>query len=261
MLLTLRHAVRKALRRTGFDLVRFTPAPGPRVALQKAYPDFAEEHLETILQVLPYTLTSPERLYVLIEAAKYICARSIEGAIVECGVWKGGSMMAVARTLAALHSTERDLHLFDTYDGMTPPTDADNLWDGRSAAAVLSMSSKADPHSYWSAAPLDGVKEVMSRTRYPSERIHYVVGRVEDTIPEQAPKRIALLRLDTDFYESTRHELHYLFPRLIRGGVLIIDDYGHWTGARKAVDEYLSQVHGIGPLCRVDYTGRIAVKL
>ena len=94
-------------------------------------------------------------------------------------------------------------------------------------------------------------------TGYPAERLHFVEGKVEDTIPEQAPERIALLRLDTDWYESTRHELEHLYPRLSPGGVLIIDDYGHWEGARQAVDEYFK---GEVYLHRIDYTGRLAIK-
>ena len=87
------------------------------------------------------------------------------------------------------------------------------------------------------------------------ERIHFVEGKVEDTIPAHAPERIALLRLDTDWYESTRHELEHLYPRLSRGGVLIIDDYGHWQGARQAVDEYFGDAHA-ALLNRIDYTAR-----
>ncbi len=82
---------------------------------------------------------------------------------------------------------------------------------------------------------------------------------MEDTVPERAPEQIALLRLDTDWYESTRHELHHLFPRLVSGGVLIVDDYGHWKGARQAVDEYLDSTGIRLLLCRIDFTGRIAV--
>ena len=83
---------------------------------------------------------------------------------------------------------------------------------------------------------------------------------VEDTIPNQAPKEIALLRLDTDWYESTLHELEHLYPRLVSGGVLIIDDYGHWRGAREAVDEYIDKHKLKLFLTRIDYTGRLCVK-
>ena len=89
--------------------------------------------------------------------------------------------------------------------------------------------------------------------------MHFVQGMVEETIPAGAPEKIALLRLDTDWYESTHHEMVHLFPRISDGGVLIIDDYGHWAGARRAVDEYFHE-HNIAILLnRLDYTGRIGI--
>ena len=101
----------------------------------------------------------------------------------------------------------------------------------------------------------------MNSTGYDQGLVHLVKGRVEETIPEHAPDSIAFLRLDTDWYESTKHELEHLFPRLSRHGVLIVDDYGHWKGARKAVDEYFAENKIKILLSRVDYTGRVAVKL
>ena len=82
---------------------------------------------------------------------------------------------------------------------------------------------------------------------------------MEDTIPKKAPQMISLLRLDTDWYESTRHELIHLFPRIAPFGVIIIDDYGHWQGVREAVDEYIRENNIKILLNRVDYTGRIGV--
>jgi O-methyltransferase len=108
---------------------------------------------------------------------------------------------------------------------------------------------------------LDIVMEAIESTAYPSEKVHYIKGMVEQTIPEFVPKKIALLRLDTDWYESTKHELEHLFPRLSKGGVLIIDDYGHWQGARKAVEEYLKKNDVKILLNRIDYTGRMGVKI
>jgi hypothetical protein len=84
---------------------------------------------------------------------------------------------------------------------------------------------------------------------------------VEETIPQHAPEQISVLRLDTDWYSSTKHELMHLFPRLSKNGVLIIDDYGHWAGARKAVDEYFAD-QTIQPLLnRIDQTGRACIKV
>lgn len=91
--------------------------------------------------------------------------------------------------------------------------------------------------------------------------LEFVIGPVEETLITKVPERIALLRLDTDWYESTRAELEYLYPRLVVGGVLIVDDYGHWKGARKAVDEYFAALGNDAPLLnRLDYTGRMAVR-
>lgn len=101
----------------------------------------------------------------------------------------------------------------------------------------------------------------MSLSVYPSEHIHFIKGKAEDTIPRHAPRQIALLRLDTDWYESTKHELEHLFHRLSPGGVIIIDDYGFWKGARKAVNEYFLDNNIAILLTRMDETGRMAIKI
>jgi hypothetical protein len=111
----------------------------------------------------------------------------------------------------------------------------------------------------WCYSSLDEVRSNMVRTGYPVDRMRFVKGKVEDSIPGQAPAQIALLRLDTDFYESTYHELRHLYPRLAPGGVLIIDDYGHWAGARKATDQYFAELGRPVLLQRIDYTGRLAI--
>ena len=224
------------------------------------FPDFEPTHLDTLNVVRPYTMTSPERVHALIEAVKYVTRRRVPGAIVECGVWRGGSMMAAARTLLSLGSSERDLYLFDTFEGMSPPSEHDVDMGGQRAGAMLAAQSKTDASSYWCYASLEDVQGALAQVGYPAERVHYVKGKVEETVPAQAPQQIALLRLDTDWYESTRHELQHLYPRLSPGGVLIIDDYGHWKGSRKATDEFIASTPDFGLLTRIDYTGRLAVK-
>jgi predicted O-methyltransferase YrrM len=209
---------------------------------------------------IPYTMTSGERLLGLIRAVEYIARHDIPGSIVECGVWKGGSSMAAALALQAFEGAGRHLYLFDTFTGMTAPTEADVAFDGSHAEPVYMENRTPTGECSWCQAGLDEVKENMHSTGYPKDRIHFIPGPVESTLPEHAPETIALLRLDTDWYESTRHELEHLYPRLSPGGVLIIDDYGHWEGARKAVDEYIA-AHGLQLLLtRMDYTGRLAVK-
>jgi hypothetical protein len=169
-------------------------------------------------------------------------------------------MMAIARTLIEVGATDRDLYLFDTYEGMTAPTKRDrDLWS-RSAADLLGRTRKREGDTVWSLATEEEVRSNMAQTGYPMDRVHLVRGTVEETLPRAAPPAIALLRLDTDWYESTLHELRQLYPRLARGGALAIDDYGYWQGAREATDEYFASQDVRPILQRVDFTCRAGVK-
>ncbi len=244
-------AIHKTFRLFGLDIIHFPPRD------QECPSDFRKEEAEILRQVRPWTMTSPDRIYALIQAVRYMSANDIPGAMVECGVWKGGSMAAVARTLFQTHEVRRALYLFDTFEGMTEPTAKDLDYTGKKASQVL----RDIPGDRCDDAPLEQVKEVVYETGYPRERIHFIRGRVEETIPASAPDSIALLRLDTDWYDSTKHELVHLFPRLSKAGVIIIDDYGHWQGSRQACDEYFTQNRIPILLNRIDNTGRIALKL
>lgn len=230
-----------------------------RVGGVECPPDFEPEAVEIIKAVGRYTMTSPERIYALIRSVEYLAANNIRGDVVECGVWRGGSVMAIARTLLRVDDTNRELYLFDTFEGMPEPSAVDVDYAGRPARSLMARSARSRSASVWATAPLPTVREAVATVGYPASRVHFVVGKVEETVPNQAPERIALLRLDTDWYESTKHELVHLFPRLVPGGVLVLDDYGHWHGARKAVDEYFEGLPFRPLLARVDYTGRIAV--
>ena len=226
----------------------------------------AEADARIIAAATPYTLTGFERLLALVQAVEYLERRRIPGAFAECGVWRGGSVLAMALKLLDLGVDDRDVHLYDTFDGMTAPTEADTspydppaLVEWRAAAE---RGERPWPNLFEPTVfNLDAVRALLESSGYPPARLHFVPGRVEDTIPAHAPDQLALLRLDTDWYESTRHELEHLYPRLAPGGVLIIDDYGHWEGCARAVDEYFA-ADGREPLLlnRVDYTCRIAVK-
>ncbi len=221
--------------------------------------DIEPDARRIIETVRPYTMTSPERIYALIQAVKYVVRGRIEGDIVECGVWRGGSMMAVAQTLLSLNETNRHLYLFDTFEGMPEPSEQDVDVHGRRASLLL-RAGRRTRDSTRAFESQESVRANLATIRYPQDCIEFVKGKVEDTVPGQAPAVISLLRLDTDWYESTRHELAHLYPRLSSGGVLIIDDYGHWQGARRAVDEYVSEHNVAVLLNRIDYTGRIGVK-
>lgn len=263
--------VNDTLRRlTGYQLTRAgapaskgrrPAAPKRRAAGSSAAPelprDFDDDAKATIEAVRPFTMTSADKLFALITATRYVAQHGIAGDVVECGVWRGGSMQAVARTLIAAGDTSRDLHLFDTYEGMPPAGDRDVRHDGRPAAELL--ESLPRDSKTWAVASLEDVQEGFASVAYPRERVHFVKGRVEETVPDRAPDPIALLRLDTDWYESTKHELEHLYPRLVSGGVLVLDDYGWWKGARDAVDEWLAATGERLLLVRAG-SGRIAVK-
>ena len=220
---------------------------------------------DRIAEARPHTLLSDERIVACIDAVRYAVRREIPGALVECGVWRGGAVLAMIRTLQELGASDRDIFLFDTFEGMTEPTDVDvSLFEG--AALPVWQQAKSQGRRAWDfffkedVFSLEQVKELISSTGYPSDRIRFVPGMVEDTIPASAPDQIAVLRLDTDWYESTKHELVHLYPRLASGGVLLIDDYGHWDGCRRAVDEYFGGSVPPLLLSRTDYTGRMAIK-
>jgi O-methyltransferase len=209
--------------------------------------------------VSPYTMTDAASVLATIRAVAYIARYRIPGDIVECGVWRGGSMMAAALALLEQRDLDRELCLFDTFEGMPPPTDRDRNLDGRSARQILAEARPG--RGVWCYASIDDVQQNMAGTGYPPDRIRYVPGRVEQTLPAATPAAIACLRLDTDWYESTLAGLVHLFPRVSAHGVLLLDDYGYWRGAREAVDEYFSR-HWTSPvyLHQVGGAGRMVIK-
>ncbi len=207
-----------------------------------------------------YTMTSDERMYALYKAVEYTVNSNIPGDFVECGVWKGGSAMLIAYTLLELNATNRKIYLYDTFEGMTNPTKEDfGLADKSKLAINQWKKEQGKNHCRWCYASLSEVEKNMVSTRYPTNNLIFIKGKVEETIPKTIPSKIAVLRLDTDWYESTKHELIRLFPRVSKNGVLIIDDYGCWAGSKKAVDEYFSNKPIL--LNRIDYTGRIGIKI
>jgi O-methyltransferase len=231
-----------------------------RMGASLPLPDVDQEALAIMRRVKPFTMTSPERLFSLIQAVRYVVRAGVPGSFVECGVWRGGSTMAAALTLLQLGRSDVKLHLFDTYEGMTAPSAADVDITGTGAAERFARV-RTQAGSSWCHASLEDVQANIATTGYDLANVEFVKGRVEDTIPAAEPNAISVLRLDTDWYESTRHELIHLFPRLAPGGVLIIDDYGHWQGSKRATDEYFESCGVSILLNRVDYTGRIGVKM
>lgn len=245
--------VNKVFRRLGYV---------PKSAVDILPVDLAEdtEFMKLYEQCKPYTMTSAERLYGLYKSVIYIIDNNIAGDFVECGVWKGGSSMMIALCLKLRNVQNRKIYLYDTFEGMSKPSVEDKSFLGEEASMLL---DKEDPNvstSVWCVSSIDEVKSNLSKTNYPSNLLHFIQGKVEDTLPTNTPGPLALLRLDTDWYESTKIEMELLFPLLNLNGILIIDDFGHWQGAKKAVLEYFAR-HNVKPfLHRLDYTGRLYIK-
>jgi hypothetical protein len=237
------------LRDAGFEAARATSSCAD-IAL--ADPQFTQLYRN----LTGVTLTSPQLAYALRSAVQYLSRSGVAGDIVECGVWRGGSMALAAATLLEAGDHERHLWLYDTFDWEWEPEGGE---DGFLAAGVPAAGPPSESVLAAGTSTAD-VGDLLARTGYPAERIHLVQGLVQETVPAQAPECIALLRLDTDYYDSTRHELEHLYPRLTPGGVLIVDDYGKLSGATKAVDEYFGALERPPLLQRIDVQGRMAVK-
>lgn len=215
-----------------------------------------------------YTMTSKEVLYSLYQASRYVAEHQIPGDFVECGVWRGGSSLLAAMTLREFDKAPkprllgrrpkpRHFWLYDTFEGMTAPTAADVDKEGNSAQFYLDQYAD---DGRWCYADVADVKNTFASNGFSDDQVTLVQGDVLETLKRQVPKSISILRLDTDWYESTKLELEVLYPLLVPGGVLIIDDYGHWEGSRQAVDEFFSTRPPL-LLNRVSYAVRMAVKV
>lgn len=239
--------------KAGYRLARLQP---------KEYPvEFSKEDANIVSYVTAnkLSMTSFERLYATLMACRYVCESEIEGDFVECGVWRGGNSLVAADVFARLAPT-RKVFLFDTFAGMTAPTEVDVARVGAKASEQYQQMQK-DDYNEWCYAALDDVQKAF-QSRNLSAQARFIKGDVLETLRgnENLPDKISVLRLDTDWYESTRMELEILYPRLQIGGVLIIDDYGYWGGAKKAVDEFFAD-RPKPFLQYIDHTGRIGVKL
>ena len=226
--------------------------------IRHKFPEITDDEVAIISRYRELTMTGLERQWALIGALRYLNRGGIAGDVVECGVWRGGNMM-MARHLGRQSGVERDYYLFDTFTGMSEPTKEDVSHHGEAASVTFEQKQRPD-HVDWCYASLEDVRANFSAAGLLDERVKFIKGKVEDTLRVEAnvPKQIALLRLDTDFYESTRIELEVLYPRLVKGGVLIIDDYGYWKGAQQAVDEYFRDRNVL--LMRIDRDARITIK-
>lgn len=208
------------------------------------------------------SMASEERLWATLMAVKHTLENNIAGDIVECGVWRGGNAL-IAAELNSRYGNPKRIFLYDTFLGMTEPGSSDKDAVAGIAASQKFADQQKQGYNNWCFASLSEVEENFSRRGLLSDRIVFVPGDVSTTLLRESnlPGEISVLRLDTDWYESTKKELDVLYPRLTLGGVILLDDYGHWAGCRKAVDEYFEKLADSRPLLTyTDYTGRLAVK-
>ena len=253
------------LARRGFDALGIEVRRKPRGSEPTAKPpvELTAEQRRMLdhVRARKLSMASSERLWATTLACQHVVDAKIDGAFVECGVWRGGNSLLAASVFRTA-GQRRALHLFDTYEGMTAPTDDDRRVDDGTAADGEFRANDRGSHNAWCYASLDDVRANFEQAGLLTGDVRFVVGDVLKTleIHENLPDRIAVLRLDTDWYESTKRELEVLYPRLAPGGVLIVDDYGHWAGSKKATDEYFER-HGGRPFLSVsDYAGRIGIK-
>lgn len=252
------HAARGYVRRDKLRTYLKRARSGRLSVANTFIPEIAQSDIELIARFQQFTMTNFERQWALISAIRYLNAANIQGDIVECGVWRGGNML-LAKELCDNSPVERRFFLYDTFSGMSQPTESDASQIEKPACETYNESLR-DGYCEWAYASEEEVKQNFRSANLLDDSVLFIKGRVEETLVTEdcLPEKIALLRLDTDWYESTKVELEILYPRLVSGGILIIDDYGHWAGARKAVDEYFES-HPV-LLNRVDYSARLVVR-
>ncbi len=245
----------------GWRPAKSIPIEEPYLDPRFGYDD-EDEIKRAVLEVRANTMTSFERLATLWQQVKYLDRYGIQGSLVECGVWKGGSagMMALAHLSATADKPTRELNLFDSFEGLPEPQKI----DGEKAAEYSSARDSGKLEAIGKCvSPLEDCQTLLeARIAYPKTLLHYHQGWFQDTLPGNAADTgpIALLRLDGDWYESTMLCLKHLYPKLVSGGIIVMDDYGHWEGCRKATDEFIAGLGEPVLLNHIDYTGRYWVK-
>ena len=251
---------------TGYMVNKCLAPAGLKIIRTPNHVHFPVEFDEMDKSVCQYVLDNrlsmvgSERLFSTLMACRYVAEANIEGDFVECGVWRGGNSIIAADVFRRLANTKSS-YLFDTFAGMTRPSANDFRNNGGTLAQRKYQREQRETHNNWCYSSLEDVMNNFRIRGLLTDQVKFIKGDVLNTltIEKNLPEKIAVLRLDTDWYESTIMELEALWPRLERGGILIVDDYGHWNGVRKAVDEFFQESKR--PFLQyVDYAGRVAIK-
>lgn len=202
-------------------------------------------------------------LYTTFVCVNYLIKNKIKGDIIESGVANGRQVCLALEVLKYYQEVDFKIFLYDTFQGMVQPGKYDyKIWEKDNVKSIKKYEESLNENktSSWQNYSLEQVKENISKTEYPADKIKFVVGNVINTIPKNIHENISLLRLDTDFYDSTKVELEYLFPKVVKGGIIILDDYGGFTGVKKATDEYLKKNHLYPLLVRSSFKERVFIK-
>lgn len=250
---------KRLVRDLGYTL---TPLPDPNLIS----PDLDDRFIE-LVRGMHNIGTFEMKQHTTYSAVEYVVKAGLDGDLIECGVYQGRQVLMMAQTLKSYGVMDRDIYLYDTFAGQIKPTvedykDKEN--PESSFQANLARWEKGQitgASKSWKVATVEEVRSNVYRSGYPHERFHFIEGDVLRTLPNDRHARIAVLRLDTDWYESTKHELNCLYERVVVGGVLIIDDYGRWRGCRKAVDEFFATLGARAPLLvRTGGSERLCIK-
>lgn len=219
----------------------------------------SQEDLEELDKVNDISLTSLPNKWSLLQSLNYIKNNNVEGDIVETGVFKGANLVLIKNFLDKSNLNKK-IYAYDTYAGQPQPSNLDFDLKGTNMIDKFSDLKKKNIVPVYCS--LEDVKSNIKKyCNNDLGKITFVKGKVEETLDDQSniPKKISLLRLDTDFYDSIKKSLEVLYPRLVKGGVLIIDDYGHFKGAKIATDNFFKDEKKIW-MHRVDYTCRLMIK-
>jgi O-methyltransferase len=238
------------------------------MTLKQSIPDFPKEfskdEIELIIRLKGEnsTMCSYERLIATGLACKYVAERNIPGAFVECGVYRGGNSILASYIFSKMNQS-RELFLFDTFAGMTEPSILDKSPYISESAVELYNAGIEVGHNLWCYASLEDVVLEFGKYDIEVSNINFIKGDVRVTLGDlrNLPGEISVLRLDTDFYDSTLAEMNSLYPLIRAGGVLLVDDYGFWSGAQQAIEDYFDNVGSRPMLHMTDYTGRSAIKI
>jgi len=185
------------------------------------------------------SMGSTQNLYATALACRYIVNMEIEGDFVECGVYRGGHSIIAAEIFKRFGANKK-VFLFDKFRGMTEPGEKDFQLYSETPALLKYKANKKQDHVSWAYSSLGEVRNNFHKLKLADSNVIFIEGDVLQTIPSNMKlfKSISFLRLDTDWFDSTKIELDFFYPILSKSGVIVVDDYGSWEGSKRATDEY-----------------------